>query len=104
MLTILAVSDSIGETANQVAVAAASQFTEKVEVKRIPYVKALEDVEDVMKIVDECENVIIVSTIITVNVREHLTQKAMEKNISVMNVLGPILNVASTYIKNTTYI
>ena len=104
MLTILAVSDSIGETANQVAVAAASQFTEKVEVKRIPYVKALEDVEDVMKIVDECENVIIVSTIITVNVREHLTQKAMEKNISVMNVLGPIINVASTYIKNTSYI
>jgi len=99
MLTILAVSDSIGETANQVAVAAASQFTEKVEVKRIPYVKNLEDIEDVMKAVDECENVIIVSTIITVNVREHLTQKAMEKNISVMNVLGPIINVASTILK-----
>jgi regulator of PEP synthase PpsR (kinase-PPPase family) len=99
MLTILAVSDSIGETANQVAVAAASQFTEKVDVKRIPYVKALEDVEEVMKIADECENVIIVSTIITVNVREYLTQKAMEKNISVMNVLGPIINVASTILK-----
>ena len=37
MLTILAVSDSIGETANQVAVAAASQFTEKVQVKIIQY-------------------------------------------------------------------
>lgn len=95
MLTILAVSDSIGETANQVAVAAASQFTERVEVKRIPYIKSLEDVEDVMKCVGECDKVIIVSTIITVNVREYLTQKAMEKNISVMNVLGPIINVAS---------
>ena len=95
MLTILAVSDSIGETANQVAVAAASQFTERVEVKRIPYVKSLEDVEDVIKCAGECEKVIIVSTIITVNVREYLTQKAMEKNISVMNVLGPIINVAS---------
>ena len=49
MLKILAVSDSIGEIANQVAVAAASQFTEKVEVKRVPYVKTLEDVEEVMK-------------------------------------------------------
>lgn len=96
MLTILAVSDSIGETANSVAIAAASQFNEKVEVKRIPYVKALEDVEDVMKVVDECDKVIIVSTIITVNVREYLTQKAMEKNISVMNVLGPVINVAAT--------
>lgn len=96
MLTILAVSDSIGETAHQVAVAAASQFLENIEVKRIPYIKALEDVEEVINIATECENVIIVSTIITVNVREHLTQKAMEKNILVMNVLGPIINVAST--------
>ncbi len=97
MLTILAVSDSIGETANSVAVAAASQFTEKkVEVKRIPYVKALEDVEDVMKTARQCDEVIIVSTIITVNVREYLTQKAMEQNISVMNVLGPVINIAST--------
>lgn len=96
MLTILAVSDSIGETANQVAFAAASQFEQEVKVKRIPYVKTLEDVEDVIKAVDECEQVIIVSTIITVNVREYLTQKAMEKNISVMNVLGPIINIAST--------
>ena len=95
MLTILAISDSIGETANQVAVAAASQFDERVEVKRIPYIKSLEDVEDVMKYVDNCDKVIIVSTIITVDVREYLTQKAMEKNISVMNVLGPIINVAS---------
>lgn len=99
MLTILAVSDSIGETANQVAIAAASQFTENVKVKRIPYIKSLEDVEDVMKTVEECDEVIIVSTIITVNVREYLTQKAMEKNISVMNVLGPIINVASNILK-----
>ena len=38
MLTIYAVSDSIGETANQVAMAVASQFKKDVEVKRIPYV------------------------------------------------------------------
>lgn len=88
MLTFLAVSDSIGETANQVAIAASSQFNEKVEVKRIPYIKSLEDVEDVMKCAEQCDNVIIISTIITVNVREYLTQKAMERNISVMNVLG----------------
>ena len=95
MLTILAVSDSIGETANQVAIAAASQFSEKVKVTRLPYIKALEDVNDVMAVAEKCEKVIIVSTIITVNVRECLTQRAMEKNITVMNVLGPILNVAS---------
>lgn len=95
MLTLLAVSDSIGETANQVSIAASSQFNERVQVKRIPYIKSLEDVEDVIKSTENYDKVIIVSTIITVNVREYLTQKAMEKNISVMNVLGPIINIAS---------
>ena len=38
----------------------------------------------------------IVSTIITVNVREYLTQKGVENNIWVVNVLGPIINVSSS--------
>ncbi|KXA11091.1 hypothetical protein HMPREF3222_01923 [Clostridium perfringens] len=96
MLTIFAVSDSIGETAQQVAMAAASQFKDNAEVKRIPYVKSLEDVEDLMKTIEDCEACMIVSTIITVNVREYLTQKCIEKNINIINVLGPIINVAST--------
>ena len=96
MLKIFAVSDSIGETAQQVAIAAASQFKDKVEVVRVPYIKTLEDVEEFIKEIEHYENKIIVSTIITVNVREYLTQKCVEKNISVINVLGQILNVASS--------
>ena len=98
MLTIFAVSDSIGETANQVAKAVASQFKDNVKVKRIPYVKTLEDVDEVIDNVEKCEKSMIVSTIITVNVREYLTEKAIGKNIFVHNVLGPIINVASTII------
>ena len=96
MLKIFAVSDSIGETAEQVALAAASQFKGDAEVKRIPYVKELDDIEYLMREISEFEKVMIVSTIITVNVREYLTQKCLEKNISVVNVLGPIVNVASS--------
>ena len=96
MLTILAVSDSIGETANQVAMASASQFKEKVEVIRIPYIKSLEDVEEVIDSIDKYEKVMIVSTIISVKVREYLTEKAIERNVFINNVLGPIINVAST--------
>ncbi|MGL5354269.1 MAG: pyruvate, water dikinase regulatory protein [Clostridium sp.] len=98
MLTIFAVSDSIGETAEQVAIAAASQFKEDVEVKRVPYVKTLEDVEELIKEVEECKDKMVVSTIITVSIREYLTQKGLENNITVVNVLGPIINVASTII------
>ncbi len=96
MLKIFAVSDSIGETAEQVSLAAASQFKGEVEVKRVPYVKELDDVEDLIKEINECERCIVVSTIITVKVREYLTQKCLEKNISIINVLGPIVNVASS--------
>ena len=75
MLIIYAISDSIGETAQQVAKAAASQFKEeKVKVERIPYVKTLEDVEEVVEKVIKDEKAMIVSTIITVNLREYLTK------------------------------
>ena len=47
-------------------------------------------------VVSECEKAMIISTVITVNVREYLTEKAIAKNIFVINVLGPIINVAST--------
>lgn len=98
MLVIYAVSDSIGETANQVSMAAACQFDNKmVDVKRVSYVKDMEDVEEVIKDIKEEKNeVMVVSTIITVNVREYLTQKCIENNINIINVLGPIINVAST--------
>lgn len=96
MLTIFAVSDSIGETAEQVALAAASQFKDNAVVKRIPYVKSMEDIEDVMRNIQECGPCMVISTIITVNVREFLTARCIENNINIINVLGPIINVAST--------
>lgn len=49
-----------------------------------------------MRDIKNCEQAMIVSTIITVNVREYLTQKCVESNLSVINVLGPIINVASS--------
>ena len=57
MLTIYAVSDSIGETAEQVAQAAASQFDDEIEVKRVPYIKTLEDVEELIGEIREINNV-----------------------------------------------
>ena len=96
MLYIFAVSDSIGETANQVAVAAASQFKDKVKVKRAPYIKTLEDVNSLIGETKKYNKVLLVSTIITVNVREYLMERSIEENIFVINVLSPIINVSST--------
>ena len=97
MLKIFAVSDSIGETANQVAIAAANQFLGDILVERMSYIKTLEDVKDVIEAVNNFEEEsIIISTIITVDVREFLTQKGAENNIPVINILGPILSIASS--------
>ncbi|WP_194192691.1 pyruvate, water dikinase regulatory protein [Clostridium chrysemydis] len=99
MLRIFAVSDSIGETANGVAQAAASQFKGDVDVKRLPYINTLEDADEVIAKALEAQSAIVVSTIISVDVREYLTQKGLENNIQVINILGPILNVAATKLK-----
>lgn len=100
-MKIYAVSDSIGETANEVAKAAASQFVKgDIKIKRYPYVKTLEDVEELIdKIMNSEDKVMIVSTVITVETREYLTQKCIENNINIINVLGPIINVASSIMK-----
>lgn len=95
MLKIYAVSDSIGETAEQVAKATASQFNEKIEVIRIPYVKSFEDVNEFINNLKDKTNIMIVSTIVLVDVREFLVQKCIESGISVTNVLGPCISVAS---------
>lgn len=99
MLTIYAISDSIGETAEQIAKASSSQFNDVVEVKRVPYVKNLEDVEEAMKQIEQSVAAIVVSTIITVSVREFLTSRCVEKNITIINVLGPIINTVSSILK-----
>ena len=100
-MKIYAVSDSIGETAMEVARATASQFEKgALEIQRFPYMKTLEDVEELIEQITKSEDkVMIVSTIITVETREYLTQKCVENNINIINVLGPIINVASSLLK-----
>lgn len=100
MLTIFAVSDSIGETAEQVAIATKSQFKEVINVKRVPYVKTLDEVEEFIKSIDFSQKVMIISTIITVNIREYLTQKCIENGINIVNVLGPTINIVSTMLNS----
>lgn len=95
MLYIYAISDSIGETANQVSLVVASQFKGKVEVKRYPYIDAEKEVDTIIEEIQDSDKVVIVSTIINVKVREYLHIKACNKNISVINILEPIISNVS---------
>lgn len=95
MFTIYAVSDSIGETAEQVGRATACQFYDNIKVQRVPYIKSFEDVNEFINKIEDRENTMIISTIVLVDVREFLIQRCLETGIHIMNVLGPCISVVS---------
>lgn len=104
MLTIYAVSDSIGETAELVAKASATQFSDEIHVQRVPYIKSPEDVIEFINSIKDPKNVLIVSTIVLVDVREFLVQRCIEKGINITNILGPCISMLSRMIgKNPDY-
>jgi len=63
---------------------------EKFDIIRVPYVK---NVEQVNKIVEEAKdnNAIICYTIVSPELREAVAQKALEKDVEVVDILGPVL-------------
>jgi len=95
MLTIYAVSDSIGETAALVAKSVAGQFPGSIIIKRAPHIKTAEDVNNFISKIDTNSKAMIISTIIMVDVKEFLVQRCVEKGIFVSNVLGPGIGLAS---------
>jgi regulator of PEP synthase PpsR (kinase-PPPase family) len=95
MLTIYAVSDSIGETAALVAKSVARQFPGSIIIKRVPHIKTADDVNNFISKIDSNSKSMIISTIIMVDIKEFLVQRCTEKGIFVSNVLGPGIGIAS---------
>ncbi|MGO0123045.1 pyruvate, water dikinase regulatory protein [Desulfothermobacter acidiphilus] len=85
------VSDSIGETAELVARAAASQFDSgKVEVRRIPFVTHAEEIPGIVDQAAE-ERAVIVFTLVMPESRAILQQEASRKGVRAVDILGPVL-------------
>ncbi|MCR1934924.1 pyruvate, water dikinase regulatory protein [Clostridium tepidum] len=101
MFTIYAVSDSIGETAEQVANATAYQFGDSVKVERVPYIKTFEDVNNLINIIKKPNEAMIISTIVLVDIREFLVQRCVESGIHISNVLGPCISLVSNILNKT---
>lgn len=95
------VSDSIGETAEQVIKAAISQFNNiNYEIKRFSYIS---DEDQVDNIIDEAkdEKSIIVFTLVYDNLKNFLIKKAKENNITIIDLMTPIINVLSDLFNDT---
>jgi [pyruvate, water dikinase]-phosphate phosphotransferase / [pyruvate, water dikinase] kinase len=90
-MIIYAVSDSIGETAEQVARAAASQFEKNIRIKRVSYLKNTEEIANFVNSIDIKES-LIVSTIVMSDMRDFLVQQCIERGIHIINILGPCIS------------
>ena len=88
---IYAVSDSMGETSEQVAKAVIKQFdVADFEIKRVPYVN---DTETIDKLIERAskENSFIVFTIVVEELRNYIVEKAFEKNVGAVDVMTPVI-------------
>jgi regulator of PEP synthase PpsR (kinase-PPPase family) len=90
-LHILAVSDSVGETAEKIAVASVLQF--KVDRNITRYSRVTKD-EQVLKIIDQAvqDDAIIVYTIVKPELAKFLDEKARESNVIAVNVMQPLFD------------
>lgn len=90
-INIYAVSDSLGETAEQVAKAVIRQFDMvDFDIKRVSYVN---DKEAIDGLIDKAskENSFIVFTLVVEELRDYLTKKAAENNIGAVDIMTPVL-------------
>jgi [pyruvate, water dikinase]-phosphate phosphotransferase / [pyruvate, water dikinase] kinase len=89
---VYVVSDSVGETAEFVVKAVATQFNGgNVEIHRNSYVEDLEDIEDIM-ILAKKGKAIIAYTIVVPLLKEYLDRRAAEENIIAVDLLSPLMN------------
>ena len=91
-LNILAVSDSIGETAEQISRAVLRQFD--LDNQNIIRFSHTDDKGKIDKILEEAEklNALIVFTIVIDELKKYMIKKSKEKNIIAIDVITPIMN------------
>ena len=90
--TVYAVSDSIGETAEVVAKAVASQFLNaEFDIVRIPYMSNEEQVDRLLIEAKE-QNCVICYTMVSPVLREFVRLRAEFYGIVAIDILGPLLN------------
>jgi [pyruvate, water dikinase]-phosphate phosphotransferase / [pyruvate, water dikinase] kinase len=89
---VYVVSDSVGETAEFVVRAAASQFNGgRVEIRRISYVDDIEPIKEVIQAAKEA-NAIIGYTLVLPEMRNALLLEAEAEGVTAVDILGPMID------------
>ena len=96
---IYAISDSLGETAESVARASASQFDqEDIDIVRIPYINQETQIDDVLREAAQGDNVIC-HTIVSPTLRQYLHNQAKVLGVQAVDIMGPVLDSVSSVVK-----
>lgn len=89
---VYVVSDSVGETAEFVVKAVATQFdVGHVEIRRNSYVEEMEDIEDVITLAKRSHSIIAYTLVIPV-LKEYLDTRAKEEGIYAVDLLHPLMD------------
>lgn len=89
---IYVVSDSVGETAELVTKAAASQFINaQVTIKRVPYIETEQDINDVVSLA-KLNNAIIAYTLVRPKDREYMKSRSEAEGVATYDIIGPLMD------------
>lgn len=105
-IKIIIASDSVGETAEQVAKACVSQFNSKKfqsQILRYPYIETFENVDEVMEVAKENELNIVVFTLVKPDIKEYMEQQLAEYNVKHVDIMGPLMNILIDEIDEKPY-
>lgn len=93
---VYALSDSIGETAEMVARATASQFSSAdFDIIRVPYINSAEQIAETVREAAK-HTCVICHTLVSPDLREALQKQAKEYNIPTIDIMGPMINAVQS--------
>ncbi len=99
-LSIVVLSDSVGETAELVLKAGLSQFTNgNYSIQRIPYVDNKETIDESFKMIKN-EKALIAYTIVDPELRSYVKLTAEELNLEALDIMGPMMDSMERIFKN----
>ncbi|NLM43075.1 MAG: kinase/pyrophosphorylase [Clostridiales bacterium] len=92
---IYVISDSIGETADQVTRAAIAQYgVMAADIRRIPYVSEKETIEELINEAKK-HNSIIVYTLVIPELKEYFEKEAKKQGLVIVDIMGPVIEAIS---------
>ena len=93
---VYVVSDSVGETAELVVKAAASQFNgTKIDIRRVPYAEDQATIDEVVSQAKETKGVI-AFTLVVPDIRDYLVNEAIKVDVPLYDILSPMINLLQT--------